>query len=304
MRRVKFFTLDVFTGERFAGNPLAVIPDARPIPEKRLLAIAREFNLSETVFVYPPRDPRNTARVRIFTPARELPFAGHPTIGTAVLLASLGRVRQRGGKARVVLEEGVGAIPVELRYAGAGRTPRYGKFTTAQLPQPGPPAPPARELADALSIEPSHLADAIPRAFSCGVPFLFVQLKNRRAVAASHIDIGAWETHLSSYWAPEIFVFSTGGKLAGSDFHARMFAPGLSIGEDPATGSAVAAFAGYLAARERLTDGAHRWRIEQGFEMGRPSLLELECDVRRGKLAAVRVGGAAVIVSEGELRLD
>lgn len=298
----KFHTLDIFTDKPLAGNQLAVFPDAETLPDDSLQAIAREFNLSETVFVYPPADPVNTARVRIFTPTTELPFAGHPTIGTAVLLAALRRVKRRGEKARVVLEEGVGAVPVEVGFSGS--VPTWAQLTVAQLPEGGPPPPSAAELAAAISLDPAQLDPGIqPAAFSCGVPFLFVPLRSRSALAAANPDLGAWRASLGDYWAPDLFLFTHDAELPGSDFRARMFAPVLGVPEDPATGSAVAALAGYLAANERLADGRHSWRIEQGFEMGRPSILELESDVRDGIVYTVRVGGNAVIVSEGLMEL-
>jgi trans-2,3-dihydro-3-hydroxyanthranilate isomerase len=293
----------VFTDTPLEGNPLAVIPDATRVAEDLLLPIAREFNLSETVFVYPPHDPINTARVRIFTPARELPFAGHPTIGTAVLLAGLRRARRRGRVARVILEEGVGAVPVDVHFSG--RKPTSAQFTAAQLPKKGPSPPSIVEIASAVSLEPSHLAQGMkPAAFSCGVPYLFVPLRDRQALAAARVDHDAWRTVISKYWAPDVFLFTRDAELRGSHFRARMFAPDFGVGEDPATGSAVAALAGYLASVEELRDGRHNWRIEQGFEMGRPSILELESDVRDGIVYTVRVGGNAVVVGEGELRVD
>lgn len=302
MLKHRYYTLDVFTDTPLAGNQLAVFPDAERLPENRLQAIAGEFNLSETAFVYPPSDPINTARVRIFTPATELPFAGHPTVGTAILLAMLNRVRRRGGKARVVLEEGVGAVPVEVGYSGS--VPTWAQLTTARLPEGGPPPPDDVELAAAISLEPADFdADMQPAAFSCGVPYLFVPICSRRALAAASPDLGEWRIALGDYWAPDLFLFTRDVELSGSDFRARMFAPLLGVPEDPATGSAVAALAGYLAAHERLGDGRHSWRIEQGFEMGRPSIIELESDVRDGVVYAVRVGGNAVLVSEGNLHL-
>lgn len=298
----KFYTLDVFTDTPLAGNHLAVFPDARELPDRLLQRIAREFNLSETVFVYPPADRGNTARVRIFTPATELPFAGHPTIGTAILLASLGLVKPRGRKARVILEEGVGAIPVEVQFTRA--VPTWAQLTAARLPESGPPPPTAADLAAAISLEPAHLDPEMkPAAFSCGVPYLFVAVRNRAALAAAAPDLDAWSTALRDYWAPDLFVLTRDVELPGSHFRARMFAPLLGVPEDPATGSAVAALAGYLAANQRLKDGRHNWRVEQGFEMGRPSMIELEADVRDGIVYTVRVGGSAVIVSEGEFRL-
>ena len=298
----KFFTLDVFTDTPLAGNQLAVFPDARGLPDKSLQVIAREFNLSETVFVYPPADKANTARVRIFTPATELPFAGHPTIGTAILLASLGRVEKRGQKARVILEEGVGAVPVDVKFSRT--VPKWAQLTAARLPEAGPAPPGDAELAAAISLEPAHLDPELkPAAFSCGMPFLFIGLRSRAALAAADPDLHAWRLALENYWTRDVYLLTRDVELPGSHFRARMFAPMLGVSEDPATGGAVAALAGYLTATLQLKDGRHNWRIEQGFDMGRPSILELEADIRDGIVYTVRVAGNAVIVSEGEFRL-
>ena len=302
MRKHKFYTLDVFTDTPLAGNQLAVFPDAEGLPGELLQSIAREFNLSETVFVYQPMDPGNTARVRIFTPATELPFAGHPTIGTAILLASLGRVKPRGRKGRVILEEGVGAVPVDVQFVRGVAT--WAQLTAARLPEGGPPPPDDEELAAVVSLETAQLDPGMKAAaFSCGVPYLFLGVRDRAALAAATPDLGAWRESLGDYWAPDLYVLTRDAELSGSHLRARMFGPQVGVSEDPATGSAVAALAGYLSATEKLKDGRHNWRIEQGFEMGRPSILELETDIRDGIVYTVRVGGNAVIVSEGEFRL-
>jgi trans-2,3-dihydro-3-hydroxyanthranilate isomerase len=307
-----FYTLDVFTDRAFAGNPLAVITDAAGVPEERLPQIAREFNLSETVFVYPPDDPSNTAKVRIFTPGQELQFAGHPTVGTAVLLTTLRngsgpQAESRGadstGETVITLEEGVGPIRVRVR---RGDKVMFAQLSVAKLPELLGSGPSRGELARALSIPEVDVAQVRPGpvVYSCGVPFLFVELVDRRAVAACRLDGSAWEQLVRVHRLPEeLFVFAADPELPDSDFRARMFAPGISVPEDPATGSAVAAFAGQLHARSRLYDGTHAWRVEQGFEMGRPSILDLECEVKGGEIAGVRVGGHAVIVSRGELIL-
>lgn len=300
---VPFYTLDVFTDRAFAGNPLAVITDAVGVPEARLSQIAREFNLSETVFVYPPDDPSHTAKVRIFTPGQELPFAGHPTVGTAVLLATL-----RGGPVSaeetvITLEEGVGPVRVRVRLGPAAT---FGQLSVAKLPELVGAGPSRGELARVLGIGEADVAQVRPgpAIYSCGVPFLFVELVDRRAIAACRLDGYAWEQLVKVHRLPEeVFVFAADPELPDSDFRARMFAPGIGVPEDPATGSAVASFAGQLHARSRLYDGTHTWRVEQGFEMGRPGILDLECDVKGGEIAAVRVGGNAVIVSRGELIL-
>ncbi|HUF66196.1 MAG TPA: PhzF family phenazine biosynthesis protein [Gemmatimonadaceae bacterium] len=300
---VSFYTLDVFTDRAFAGNPLAVITEADGVPEARLAQIAREFNLSETVFVYPPADAAHTARVRIFTPAQELPFAGHPTVGTAVLLATLRGLDDSTGETLITLEEGVGLVPVRVR---RGERATFAQLSVVKLPELIAAGPSRGELARALGIAEQDVAQVRPgpAVYSCGVPFLYVELVDRRAVAACRLDGSAWEQLVKLHRLPEeVFVFAADPELPDSDFRARMFAPGIAVPEDPATGSAVASLAGQLHARSRLYDGTHAWRVEQGFEMGRPSILDLECDVKGGEIAAVRVGGNAVIVSRGELLL-
>jgi trans-2,3-dihydro-3-hydroxyanthranilate isomerase len=303
MSRYRFLTADVFTEQPFGGNQLAVFPDARGIPEHRLQDVAREFNFSETTFVYPPSDPAHTRRVRIFTPGTELPFAGHPTVGTAHVLAAIGELALDGATTRIVFEELVGPVPVAIR-SDAG-TPVFCQLSVAKLPEKGPTPPSNDALAAALDLDPSDLLDGewAPRAYSCGVPYLFVPVRDVAAVARSRIKLDAWERSLEHTWAPEAFVFSRGGERPGSDLHGRMYAPGFGIAEDPATGSAAAALAGYLAERQSTRDGTLRWILEQGFEMKRPSILEIEADVSGGEVTGVRVGGATVIMSEGTMEI-
>lgn len=304
MGRFRYLTADVFTSQPFGGNQLAVFPDARGIPEHRLLDVAREFNFSETTFVYPARDAAHTRQVRIFTPGAEVPFAGHPTVGTAHVLATIGEIPLAGDETRIVFEEQVGPVRVTIR-ALDGR-PVFSQLSVAKLPEAGPAPPPRAALARVLGLRENELLDDrwAPEPFSCGLPFLFIGLRDRDAVARAHIRLDEWQSTLAGQWASEVFVFARGGERAGTDFRARMFAPGLRVAEDPATGSACAAFAGYLAARDARQDGTLRWTIEQGFEMGRPSMLEVEADVRHGTLVAVRVGGASVLISEGTMEVS
>lgn len=295
-----FATADVFTSARFGGNQLAVFTDADGLDPALMQRIAREFNFSETTFVLPADDARHTRRVRIFTPGGELPFAGHPTVGTAFVLATIGAIPLKGEETRIILEEGVGPVPVVIRSRDG--KPGFAQLSVAKLPEVGPPPPTARDLAGVLGIEPSELADG-PRAVeavSCGVPFLFVPLKNRAALARCRVRLDELERVLADYWTGKVFVFCSEPELPGSDYRARMFAPGIGVPEDPATGSACAAFAGYLASRDQRRDGTLRWVVEQGVEMGRPSLLEIEADKSGGAVTAVRVGGNSVLVSRGE----
>lgn len=306
MTALRFHTLDVFTEQRFGGNPLAVVFGADAQPDVTLQAIAREFNLSETVFVLSPTDRDATHRVRIFTPSHELPFAGHPTIGTAILLVQLGEGKPVEGATRVVLQEGVGLVPVVVR-PGAGR-PFFAQLTTARLPEVGPPPPPAADLAAVVSLAADDIVDDErdrPEAVSCGVPYLIVPVRTRAVLARASMAEGTWRRTLRDYWAPDVYLFCRDPELAGSAIRARMFAAENGIVEDPATGSAAVALAGYLTSREAGTGttGTRRWTVEQGFEMGRPSLLYLEADVVDGAVRAVRLGGAAVSVSEGIIQL-
>jgi trans-2,3-dihydro-3-hydroxyanthranilate isomerase len=298
-----YYLSDVFTDHAFGGNQLAVFPEGGQVPERAMQKIARELNLSETVFVLPATRPECLCRLRIFTPARELPFAGHPTVGTACTLAEIGRVPVASGLADVTLEEGVGPIPVTIRRDGKRH---FATFTTARLPEIGPPPPSAAALAECLGVRPDDvLEDPVPPlAASCGVAFLFVPVRDRSVLARARVDGAACARHLGGYWTSEIFVYTRDAELPGSSLRARMFAPLAGIPEDPATGSAAAALAGVLASAETPRDVTLRWRIEQGFEMGRPSLIELEADLTSRGVRAVRVGGESVLVGEGRLRTD
>jgi trans-2,3-dihydro-3-hydroxyanthranilate isomerase len=303
-----YCTADVFTDQPFGGNQLAVFPDARGIPEHRLLDVTREFNYAETTFVYPPTDPRHTRRVRIFTPGGEIPFAGHPTVGTAHALAAIGEIPLTGDTTHVVLEEKVGNVPVAIR-ARNGQ-PTFAQLSVAKLPEVGA-APPSREvLAVVLGLDVDDLLGDqwAPEALSCGLPFVFVPLRDRAAVARARVRMDDWESAFKGRATREMFVFAPGGERPGTDYHARMFAPGLNVPEDPATGSACAALAGYLSAREAngRRDGelTLQWIVEQGFEMGRPSILEVEADLADGAVTAVRVGGASVLVCEGKMEIS
>jgi trans-2,3-dihydro-3-hydroxyanthranilate isomerase len=301
--RYLFYTADVFTDRIFGGNPLAVFPEARGLRVPQMRDAARELNLSETVFVFPAELPRHTRRLRIFTPSAELPFAGHPTIGTAHVLAAIGEIPLERDVTNIVFEEGVGPVPVTIR-AQDGR-PVFAQLAAARLPEFGPPPPPPETIATTLSLHPSDLltAEAGPQAVSCGVPFLFVPVRNREAIRRVRVNREQWERSFSSYWAPHLYVFACDAELNGSSLRARMFAPALGIEEDPATGAAATALAGYLGVRDGRSDATLRWRIEQGFEMGRPSILHVEADKRDGAIISIRVGGASVLVSDGAMEV-
>lgn len=303
MPTVRFVTTDVFTSSRFGGNQLAVIPDATGIPEELLLPICREFNYSETTFVYPAEYPGQTRHVRIFTPGGEIPFAGHPTIGTAVVLAATGEIAQSGGETRIVFGEGVGPVPVVIRdvHAGGG----WAQLSAAKMPEIGPPVPSRSMLAKMLGLTTEDImaTSERPQAVSCGLPFLIVPLASVAAVSRARVNVERWEETLAKAWASMIWVYAADAEGGDRHYRARMFAPGINVPEDPATGSAAVTFAGFLAARSRVRNGTLAWTIDQGVEMGRPSRLEIEADKVDGATTALRVGGAAVLVSEGTMTI-
>lgn len=300
MRAFPYFTADVFTSQRFGGNQLAVFPDAKAIPEDVLLRITREFNYSETTFVLPPSDPKHARRVRIFTPGGEIPFAGHPTVGTAFVLATIGDIAVTGAETRIVFEEQVGPVPVAIRSVDG--LPGFAQLSVAQLPEYGPTPPGSADLARVLGLESGDVLDGklAAEGVTCGLPFLFIPVRDRKTLARSRVRLDEFENLLRDYWTSKVFVFCDDPELPGSHYRARMFAPLIGVAEDPATGSACAGFGGYLAKRAARGDGTLRWVIEQGFDMGRPSILDVEVDKEAGRITAVRVGGNSVLVSKGE----
>jgi trans-2,3-dihydro-3-hydroxyanthranilate isomerase len=297
---LRYTTLDVFTDRRFGGNPLAVFCDQPDVPDALMQTIAREFNLSETVFILPPRDARALRRLRIFTPVAELPFAGHPTIGAAQTLVE----SRIATTASFALELGVGLVPINVTRREQG--PPFLQLTTAILPERRDAVTTRAALAQLLSLnEQDILSDGdFAQQYSCGVPYLFVPVRDRAALARARPDLGAWQRILHGAWAEMTFVFCREPELPGSHIRARMFGPTMGVMEDPATGSAVAALAGYLGDREAASSGNFGWIVEQGFEMGRPSILHVQVEKAEGKVSAVRVGGTAVRVSEGSLLID
>ncbi len=295
-RKYRFVTCDVFTDRRFGGNQLAVLLDARGLSDAEMQRIANEFNFSETTFVLPPADARRAAQVRIFTPVQELPFAGHPTVGTAYALATLGVVP--ANVQDIVLEEKVGPVPVRIDRDGARVT--CCTLSAAQMPKLLPPAPPRATLAAMLALDPSDIADGA-EGWSCGVPFLVVPLKSLDAMARIRPDNGAILRALADHPAKAVYPVTQEAKDV---WRVRSFVPHMGVAEDPATGSAAASFAGWIHARSPGGDGTLRLRLNQGIEMGRASELALELDRKGGAVTAVRVGGASVLVSEGTITLD
>jgi trans-2,3-dihydro-3-hydroxyanthranilate isomerase len=297
MRR-RFVTLDVFTTVRFAGNPLAVVLDADGLDIVSMQAIAREFNLSETVFVSPPGDAAHRAALRIFTPAAEIPFAGHPTVGTAVLLALIDGAE--AGR-EFVLEERVG--PVRCVCTPSSRDGGHARFAIPRLPGGTETSADKDVIASALGLKAGEIGfdGKAPEAWSAGNAFTFVPLRGLDAIRRGRPNLGTWDAAFGGEGHVGVFVFCRETAEPGNHFHARMFAPTMGVPEDPATGSAAAAMAGWIARHLELPDGTHDFRIEQGYEMGRPSLIELRVATAGGKLSEAWIGGHAVVVSEGQI---
>lgn len=299
---VRFVTVDVFTSQRFCGNPLAVIPDATGLSGAQMQTIASEFNLSETTFVLPPQDPVNTAQVRIFTPRSELPFAGHPNVGTAFVLASAGTACGRpidGG--RVVFEEEAGLVPVEI--IKDGNTVTGARLESPQLFARGEDVP-ADLVAQACNLLDDDIVMSrhAPCIGSCGNPFVFAEVKTRSALAGAAPRLDVFERQMSKFGLGKVALYVRDGK-AGVDLRVRMFAPLSGVLEDPATGSAAVALIGLQAALHPEKDVVLDTRIAQGVEMGRPSLLDARAIKRAGAVHSTYVGGHCVPVMSGTISI-
>jgi trans-2,3-dihydro-3-hydroxyanthranilate isomerase len=295
----RYALLDVFTDCPLTGNPLAVVLDAEGLTDQQMQAIAGEFNLSETVFVEKTANPVHAGRARIFTPQRELPFAGHPTVGTAVLLGIERTGGNAGSEAMIVLEEKIGLVRcgVTVRSGSGG----HAIFDVPALPKPVQAGLRADAVASALGLATSELGfeNHVAAAFTAGVPFAFVPVRDLKTIAKAAPIGSLWQGAFGELLGA--FVYCRDATNKSRHFHARMFAPGAGIAEDPATGSAVAALAGVIARFDQPPGGSHRYVVEQGFEMSRPSVLGLEIDMDGGEPAAVRISGDAVVVGRGTL---
>jgi trans-2,3-dihydro-3-hydroxyanthranilate isomerase len=303
MRKLRYHLVDVFTDRAFGGNPLAVFTNGRGIQPQLMQSIAKELNLSETTYVLPPEDSENDYRVRIFTPASELPMAGHPTIGTSFILAREHMIEIGAEESTIKLEEVVGTIPVTLNF-------KDGQPDLIWMQQPlpifGPRFEDAGLIAEMLSIAPEAIATEWPiEVVSCGVPFLYVPLKDLESIRAIRLRFDVWERALRDSGVSEVFVFTKETELDGSSVHSRMFAPGLGIAEDPATGAASGPLGCYLVRHEvfPLTQKAE-FTSEQGIEMGRPSIIKIIIEQEAGEFKRVRVGGQCRFMGEGYLEVS
>ena len=297
----RYAILDVFADTPLEGNPLAVVSDCDGLDQQRMQRIACEFNLSETVFVLPAENSVHSARIRIFTPAHEMPFAGHPTVGTAVLIGLL-RGRDAPGQPEmvVVLEEEVGTVRcgVFLRSENVA----HAIFDLPRLPEPMRRELDRDAVAGALGLASSEIGfeNHLPVVYSAGFPYRIVPVRDLDTLAKAAPNPSLWPAAFGEL-PNSTYVYCRQSAHHQRDFRARMFAPMAGIVEDPATGSAVAALAGVIHKFDGLRPGSHRFVIEQGIEMGRPSLIVLEIDVTGGRIEAARVGGDAVLIAEGSI---
>ncbi|MCK6625855.1 MAG: PhzF family phenazine biosynthesis protein [Anaerolineae bacterium] len=316
MKKLHYHLVDVFTDRPFGGNQLAVFSDGWGLSPQVMQQLAKEINFSETTFVLPPQDPGNDFWVRIFTPAVEMPIAGHPTVGTAFVLGREKLIDQTGPETMIHFEEGVGVIPVRVQWQNG----QPGLIRMSQpLPEFGPEFPDRKLIAEMLSLEPDELDPDFPlQVVSCGLPFLYVPLKNLAAIRRARLRLDLWEKQLKDFASPHLFLLTAETELKNSTVHCRMFAPALGIVEDPATGAASGPLGCYLVKYDRRppthSTGSGRaadrhkkqmsFISEQGFEMGRPSLIHIEIEQENDQITAVTVGGQCVFMGEGYFELS
>ena len=293
----RYQILDVFTDTKLAGNPLAVVLDSEGLDGSAMQAIAREFNLSETVFVAAPRDPVNSAALRIFTPVAELAFAGHPTVGAAIAIATLHApdliAREDVG---VVLEEGIGPVSCSVRHRRGEAA--HARFEVPRLAERWGEPPSAADLAAALCLDAGEIGFGShrPTCFTAGNPATFVPLASIDALGRARLAPTAGARSM-------VYLYTPADAGEAATYRSRMLATGYGVAEDPATGSAAAAFPGAILANEPGLDGDHECRLLQGFEMGRPSRIGVTFTVESGRLVATAIGGSAIKVAEGTLAL-
>ena len=302
--RYNFHHLDVFSMQRFGGNPLAVVLGADALTSEEMQKLARELNLSETVFVLKPQNPAHSAMARIFTPTQEVPFAGHPTVGTAALLAEL-RTPQAEIEmdALVVLEQTVGIVRIGVRLRPGAAS--FAEFDAPRLPSEAGTLPPIEVLAAGLGLIPNEIGfeNHRPTCFAAGNAFAFIPVASLDAIGRARVNHPHWGAAFQEQGILGVYLYTRQCLHTAASFHARMFAPDAGVPEDPATGSAAVCLAGAIHKFDAIPDGFHKRSIEQGYEIGRPSAISLTLGIEAGKLSNVRIGGHMVRVADGTIEV-
>ena len=298
--RYSYYTCDVFTNTRFGGNQLAVLPKARGLCDEQMQRIAREFNFSETTFVFPP-ERGHSRKIRIFTPTTELPFAGHPNIGTAFVLAACGELGTINTSTTVTFEQEAGLVPVVVQK-------RPGEQIWCELKAPEGLSLGKKvstlSLADAVSLSPDDIVTNThyPQVASVGLPFLFAEVSDRVTLKRARVVMDGFDNLAASGLTTYVLLYTYSND--DFDIRARMFAPLDGVSEDPATGSANCALAGLLSNCSKTPSGSFHWRIAQGVEMGRSSILDARSEKHEGKVVDTWIGGSSVLISEGVIETD
>lgn len=296
----KYYICDVFTEKRFGGNQLAVLPNASGLTDVQMQQIAREFNFAESTFIFPPEEG-NTRKVRIFTPSAEMPFAGHPNIGSAFVLASIGELEEFDNAIEIIFEEKAGLVPITLRKLENG-------LLSCELKGPEElsigATVPVEIFASAISLSANDIVTNThpPQIASIGLPFLVAELQDQAALKRVKVDLNGFEEIAALGITPFIHVYIRSNDEF--DIRARMFAPFDGVPEDPATGSANCALGGLLAYYNELRTGNFEWQISQGVEIGRPSILKARAQKKEGNVISTWIGGSSVMVSEGVIFID
>ncbi|TLS35081.1 PhzF family phenazine biosynthesis protein [Pseudalkalibacillus caeni] len=305
METLEYSLLDVFTTTKFGGNQLAVFKSVSSLSNETMQKIARELNLSETTFVFEPDDSEAHRKVKIFTPQMELPMAGHPTVGTAYVLASEGLIKTEEGKNTVIFEENVGKITVDI-FKENNRIVKV--EMTQPVPEFGAVFDNEELAAELLSLSVDDLDNRYPiQTVSAGVPFIYIPVKNLEAMERIKFRLDIWQDHFSGNEdTKHIFVLCPEVMNEGSTVNSRMFAPAMGISEDPASGAATGPLGAYLvkygiAGQDQ--DGEYKLRSEQGIQMGRPSFIDIKVKVEKEEVSEVKIGGSCVEIGEGKLYL-
>jgi trans-2,3-dihydro-3-hydroxyanthranilate isomerase len=303
MRRLHYHKVDVFSDRAFGGNPLSVFTNGRGISTEMMQLLAKELNLSEATFVLPPQNPANDYHIRIFTPGRELPLAGHPTVGTTFILAREHMIEQQDNPATIVLEEGVGDIPVSIEFDGdqPGMI-----WMTQPKPQFGKEADNEERsgVAEMLSLPIEALDERYPvQVVSSGVPFLYVPIRDLDSIKQIRVRLDINDRVMPGFGTRDVFVFTPEVETEGSTVHSRMFAPEMGIWEDPATGAASGPLGAYLV-RYDIAPDPGRIVSEQGLEIGRPSFIHIQIDKLGDEIISARVGGQCHYMGEGFFEIE